>query len=656
MPPLLVAKVEGFPSLVCDRVVVPGGEAEFVGVFAPGVGTAAFGDDAPEERVGQHIGPGRGSGQALGGGDDILASVRGESSLTVEKGEVVAGLRNRRQRFGAVRPARHQLGDSGSRQEAAVDLLREGPERVGDDHAGDRLDQDAVLFGEAIARTHEDSAGLVGSAGFDPGGDESHDLVVQYLPIPGLILVPDDQVDLEPFEPPVGVGLHELADQLDVGDVLDLEQHDGQIPGNRMAPEPGLSPSVLDENARLGPERRIGVDDRSRKPAVELCVGLGRVELPQEHLAVCPGQVEDSVRDAAVLVFFDQAQGLFPCFAHAGDDVQRDGLFWLQDDAAADGHDRVEDGAFSAPERAGEILALPAHGQRVGHGVFASDELHAVRLVGDVDGTHIVHDQHVQHPGRLFAPGARSSGAEDGLLRGNDFGLDKEVAESGVQVVRRGTGQGHLGVAGQVNGPAGPGAVGDAHAAQLDVVFGRHRDLRMGVVIVFPHTEFGPAFREDGFIALRSSARRLVRRGPVFPAVQITQEAKRAPAVAGAVFAPPGHGQILPAAVPAAGIGDHDVVATVGEQLHFRGGRVRAREHADVRALAVLVRPELGQLGCVRIERGGLGDALLQEEHGRLEQRVGSETPLHGAIQQQVGHGEQAHALVMGHEGADHDA
>jgi hypothetical protein len=46
----------------------------------------------------------------------------------------------------------------------------------------------------------------------------------------------------------------------------------------------------------------------------------------------------------------------------------------------------------------------------------------------------------------------------------------------------------------------------------------------------------------------------------------------------------------------------------------------------------------------------------LKQQQGRLEQRVGLEALLHWLVQEQIGQGEEAHALVMGHEGPHHGA
>ncbi|MND54150.1 hypothetical protein D3C80_452050 [compost metagenome] len=57
----------------------------------------------------------------------------------------------------------------------------------------------------------------------------------------------------------------------------------------------------------------------------------------------------------------------------------------------------------------------------------------------------------------------------------------------------------------------------------------------------------------------------------------------------------------------------------------------------------------------MQVGRSGFRHALLQQQHAGLELRVGGEAPLHGLVQQQSGQGEEAHALMVGHERADHD-
>ena len=56
------------------------------------------------------------------------------------------------------------------------------------------------------------------------------------------------------------------------------------------------------------------------------------------------------------------------------------------------------------------------------------------------------------------------------------------------------------------------------------------------------------------------------------------------------------------------------------------------------------------------LQRDELGHALLEQEIGGLNPRVGMETLLHRRSVQDVVEREQAHALMVGHPGAQHDA
>ena len=56
---LFIPEVKCLSARIAHGVVLPGSEAELVGILAPGVGAAALRDDGPEVRVGQHIHPRR---------------------------------------------------------------------------------------------------------------------------------------------------------------------------------------------------------------------------------------------------------------------------------------------------------------------------------------------------------------------------------------------------------------------------------------------------------------------------------------------------------------------------------------------------------------------------------------------------------------------
>ena len=149
-------------------------------------------------------------------------------------------------------------------------------------------------------------------------------------------------------------------------------------------------------------------------------------------------------------------------------------------------------------------------------------------------------------------------------------------------------------------------------------------------------------------------ARRLMRGRPDLAVVDIAQKAEGAPVVARAVLAPAGDGEVLPAAVAAAGMGDHHVVSAVGQQLDFRRRRIGVAQHPYRRGRLDRHDVHVGEVAGVQVRRRGLGHPFLQQQRGRAEQRVRFEALLHRAVENRVGQREQAHAGVVGHERA-HD-
>ena len=248
--------------------------------------------------------------------DDVFAAVGREAAEVVAEDEFAGGLATR-SRLAAMRARRHEARDLHLGRAAAHHLLHEAAATVGDDRARHRLQQDAILVGDLLRAPHEDAARPVHHVRFDAGGDQSHDLVLQHLPVAAAILVPDDEIDRQALQPPVRVRLDQPPHEVDVVGVADLQQHDRQVARDRVAPQAGLTAPVAHQHAALGPQRRIGIDHGARQPRVELRVGLGGVDLPQRHEAVRPREVEHAVRQVAVLVLADEGERAIARVGHA---------------------------------------------------------------------------------------------------------------------------------------------------------------------------------------------------------------------------------------------------------------------------------------------------------------------------------------------------
>ena len=159
-------------------------------------------------------------------------------------------------------------------------------------------------------------------------------------------------------------------------------------------------------------------------------------------------------------------------------------------------------------------------------------------------------------------------------------------------------------------------------------------------------------------IVVRLDAARLESRRPRHAAAHVLDVDVGAEVVAGRVLAPARQRQIAPAAVSRAGRGEHGGVAAVREQM--RGGRRLMRGDEPPSAGRFDVAGAGGRLHFRRPKarrRDVARHALLQQQFGRLDDRLGMEARPHRAVEQSVGDGDDRHALMMRHEGAhDRDA
>ncbi len=496
-----------------------------------------------------------------------------------------------------------------------------------------------------LHRPHENAAGAIEQARLRTGGHHPQDLVLQFLPIAGLAVVPDHQIGVESLLAPIRVRLHQLPDQFHVLRVGDLEQHDGQVAGDGMAPQPGLSALVLLQDGVARAQQRIGIQHVAGQALVQRGLGLAGVDLPAHYLAVCPGQVEDAVGQAAITVLVDHRLAPGAVGADAKHHVQLHGLLGLQHHPHADGHDRIKYRAV----RAGEV---DIGGQRLRRPrrVATAQEARTVGFVGDRHDLGVMHRDQMEHPRWHFVVRTWPTRAEHGLLGGQDLALHEEVAEGRMRIVGRCGRQHHFGIGGDFHRALATAAVGQAQAPELDVVLGRDGDLQVALAAAAGTAELCLGVGEDRLIMVQRHAGGLVGGRPELAAVHVAQVAERPPSIGGAVFAPAGERQVAVAAVAAAGMGQHAVVAPVGKQLHFRARARRVAQDAQGGLVLGHGRVLAQGFDLMRMEYADARDAFLQQQQGRLELGIGNETALHRLVAQQVIQRQQAHALVVGHE------
>jgi ribosomal protein L18 len=216
----------------------------------------------------------------------------------------------------------------------------------------------------------------------------------------------------------------------------------------------------------------------------------------------------------AVAVFVHQRQRGFARVGHAGNDLHAGRFVGFRVRVR-----RIDTmGSSTAPsvfDSGG--LSRPSSGQRVGRAAAAADEAGAVGLEGRLVGLGARRGQQVEHPGHLFARRARTPRAEDRLALGQDFGLHEQVAEGAVRKVGIQRRQHHFRVARHLDAAAAGRLVGEGDATDLDVVLGRHADLRVRFDRIVAPPVFGARLHEDRLVVIGAPQGGLIRGRPVPP-------------------------------------------------------------------------------------------------------------------------------------------
>ena len=178
--------------------------------------------------------------------------------------------------------------------------------------------------------------------------------------------------------------------------------------------------------------------------------------------------------------------------------------------------------------------------------------------------------QDVQGPDRLLISRARPAAAQQRRGGGQVFGLQEELGEGRMSLVGAAVVEGHLGVAGHLQ-RAGRGAVvGQRDPPDLGVRVGRDRDLVARLDVRIAAQEDGPVRPEDRLVFVGVSAERLPTGRPCAAALEVTDVAVLAPAVASRVLAPTRHVQPIADAVSAPSLRQHHAITAVRQQADVR--------------------------------------------------------------------------------------
>ena len=215
-------------------------------ILAPGIAKSAFRHDRAEVRVRNDVHPRSRRRVSRCRCDDVFASVRREPSGAVAEDQISSAANpaplQRCGRWVRVGMSRGIRGAAAARRlicSASVPRLSVMIARA-TDWKRTRSSVDIC----SACRTKM-PPGRSTNVCFDTGSDQPDDLFLELLPIARRdprSRSPDPRPALEA---PVGMRLHELAHEFDIGGVGDLQQHDRQVSGDRVAPEAGLPAAVL---------------------------------------------------------------------------------------------------------------------------------------------------------------------------------------------------------------------------------------------------------------------------------------------------------------------------------------------------------------------------------------------------------------------------
>ncbi len=463
------------------------------------------------------------------------------------------------------------------------------------------------------------------------------------------MVVENHQVDRQLLHPPVLVGLQQLAHDLQIRDVVDPADDDRHVAGDAVRPQHGRRPLTACQDVGGRAERRVRVEHVAGQTLEQAGLVGTDAEVEQLDVRLRPRQGAGTLERGGIVVLVGQVEhGL----ARTRDErPERDvrGGPGRQPDAPAQAEDRIEHGAG----RIGEGPAVDDRDWRA-DAAAAPQEACPVGFEFSAAGRLPFDDGQVGRPdGRLVGRPAPTRGEHRTDL-GDELGLHEQLGEGGMGRIGCVGGQDDLRVRRHVD-LAGPASlVPDRHPARLGIVFGRHHHFQSGRHRPVAPDHVDPVFEERGLVFVGFDAAGLVAGRPHGATLDVAEEHVGAPAVARRVLAPARDGEVTPTAVARPHRRHHHRIPAVGEQLCLGDGLMRGRETAGRR------RHELvhARRGLPSLAPGTRGihlarRAFVQEEFGRLDDRLGVKTGAHRAVVEHVGERDQGHALVVRHVRAD---
>ena len=410
-----------------------------------------------------------------------------------------------------------------------------------EDETGGRLEQCRVVRGHAGRVAEEHAARPVDQFCRGPVLHQVLQPAAQF--VARAIVVQKDQVRHQPAAAPVRVRLQDLPRHFQVAVRSDSHQRDWHVAGDGVRPESRLAETIPGDGLAR-PQGRARKEDGRRQPLEQRGVGRRQAQLGPPRRIARGALLEDAVHGLQAAEPGGQRQGLVPVFRRGGGERQDGGRSRLHPDPLAQAEDRVQHRSYG-PRK----CRATVHRRRVLRGAPPPQEASAVGLVLDVPRR--LARQDLESPDRLLIVGARPAAAKQGGRRRMVFGLQEELGEGRVRLVRSARIEGHLGIARHLQRAGPVAAVGQGDAADFRVGVGNDRDLVTGLHVAVATADDRPVGAQIRLVLVGVSPEGLAAGGPGAAVVQVADVAVLAPAVARTVFPPAGHVHPVPGAVAA---------------------------------------------------------------------------------------------------------
>ena len=160
---------------------------------------------------------------------------------------------------------------------------------------------------------------------------------LEILRVGRMPFVQDHEIDGQLFHPPVLVGAQQLTDDLQILDVVDPNQDDGQVARDPVRPQRRRSALASAEHFGGGAQRRVGVEDAVGETLEELRFVGPDAEMMELHLRLGPRQGDRALEGGRVMVLVDQVERLVA--GRRDQRPERDARPWRPAESARSGED-----------------------------------------------------------------------------------------------------------------------------------------------------------------------------------------------------------------------------------------------------------------------------------------------------------------------------